>query len=186
MAQDYDKIIKEIFRNSIIAFMSQITGEDFEAISNLDPKLQKTIEREADFFKIVQRKKTSRREVLHVEWQLKTTWKKMRNRMLFYKALGIEITDLPVKQYVLYLEKGRPKVNTTFKDEDMDYRYNLICIKDIDYHELLNAPATNTALFAILADFGKDSPEYVIEQIGKRMQKDAKGELEWQKWQRSR
>ncbi|MFK7982320.1 MAG: hypothetical protein AB8G86_20225 [Saprospiraceae bacterium] len=172
MAQDYDKIIKEIFRNSIIAFMTQITGENFEPISNLDPKLQKTIEREADFFKIVQRKRTNRKEVLHVEWQLKTTWKKMRNRMLFYKVLGIEITNLPVKQYVLYLGKGRPKVDTTFKNEDMDYRYHLICIKDIDYHQLLNAPDTNTALFAILADFGKDAPEYVIEQIGERMLKE--------------
>ncbi len=76
MAQDYDKIIKEIFRNAIIAFMSQITGEDFLPIKNIDPKLQKTVEREADFFKIVERRKSKKKEVLHVEWQVKTSWKK--------------------------------------------------------------------------------------------------------------
>ena len=142
MAQEYDKIIKEIFRNTIIPFMSRITGEDYEPISNLDPKLQKTIEKEADFFKIVKRKNSKKNEVLHVEWQLKTSWVKMRNRMLFYKALGIEITNLPVKQYVLYLGKGKPRAITSYKDEDMDYRYHLIPIKTIAYQDLLKSPDT--------------------------------------------
>ncbi len=104
--------------------------------------------------------------------------------MLFYKVLGIEITDLPVKQYVLYLGQDNPNINTTFKDEDMDYRYHVIQVKEIAYQEFLNSSNTDIALFAILADFGQDTPEYVIEKIGARMLRDADGELEFQKWQR--
>ena len=184
MAQDYDKIIKENFRNAIVAFMGQVIEEDIIAIRNLDPKMQKTIEREPDFFKVVHRRNEDRRFVLHVEWQLKGPWIKVRNRMMFYKVLGIELTDLPIKQYVLYLGKGTPKAPTTFKDEDMDYRYHLIRIKSISYKKILNAPDVGVALFAILANFEDKSPKQVIEKIGERIMKESQGELEAEKWQR--
>ncbi|MEM6316103.1 MAG: hypothetical protein AAF960_00450 [Bacteroidota bacterium] len=185
MAQDYDKIIKELLRETIIPFMSEVLGQAFKPVKNIDPKMQKTIEREPDFFKIVQRQGADDLEVLHVEWQLKGPWKKVRNRMMLYKVLGITVTDLPVQQYVIYMGKRKPqKTVNTFKDAGMDYRYQLIPIKQISYKTLLNAKETNVALFSILANFEGNSPAYILGKISERMLKDAKGELDIERWQR--
>lgn len=184
MAQNYDKVIKEVLRNSIIGFMNLIAGKTFEAVQDIEPKIQKTIEREPDFFKIVRYKNQKKLRVLHIEWQLKTSWKTMRNRMMFYKVLGISVTDLPVVQYLILLGKRKPrKAIKTYKDDGMDYFYRLIPIKSISYKKLLNAPEIEVALFAVLADFEKEEPKVIIEKIGQRIMKEADGELHIQKLQ---
>ena len=75
MAQEYDKIVKEIFRNTIVPVMSEILNQEFTPVQDIEPKMQKTVEREPDFFKIVKRPNRESPELLHVEWQIKGPWK---------------------------------------------------------------------------------------------------------------
>jgi hypothetical protein len=62
----------------------------------------------------------------------------MDKRMLRYYTDILEVSDLPIKQYVVYIGKYKPKFKTHIKKDLIDFRYNFIDVKTIDCEILLN------------------------------------------------
>lgn len=54
----------------------------------------------------------------------------------------------------------------------------MVAISTIDYHVCLRSPAPEEKVFAILADFGKDTPETAVTNIAASIAQTAIGDLE--------
>ncbi|MCI4624405.1 MAG: hypothetical protein L3V56_00420 [Candidatus Magnetoovum sp. WYHC-5] len=68
MSKEYDKVIKELLKDTVAALLEKITGVDISKAELLEPKLQITDEREADFILKAQLKDGSQ-EIYHIEFQ---------------------------------------------------------------------------------------------------------------------
>ncbi|MCI4625708.1 MAG: hypothetical protein L3V56_07075 [Candidatus Magnetoovum sp. WYHC-5] len=49
MSKEFDKVIKELLKDTVEALLEKITGVDIKKAELLEPKMQITDEREADF-----------------------------------------------------------------------------------------------------------------------------------------
>ena len=61
--------------------------------------------------------------------------------------------------------------------EPMNFEYQLIALSTIDYHLLLRSDNPKEKMLAILADFGKDDPGRIIENIVNQIIVTSKGDL---------
>ena len=75
--------------------------------------------------------------LLHIKFQVKdeTT---MVDRMLLYYAMLWERYHEPVKQYVIFIGRRKPKMPTVLQSETLDYRFTLVDIRELNYQNLLD------------------------------------------------
>jgi hypothetical protein len=85
MPNQYDRIIKENFREPTKWLLKRLTGIQSIEILPVQSKLQRTLEKEGDMFFLVT-PKTGLPFIVHIEWQVKND-KTMPARMLFYHVL---------------------------------------------------------------------------------------------------
>jgi len=101
----------------------------------------------------------------------------MLNRMLRYFTDIQAITNLPIKQYCLYIGKNKPKFQTKLEDENITYRYNFIDIKSIDCELLLKEDTPEALVLAILCDFKQKKPKKVVQYIIEKLQEHTKDDI---------
>ena len=98
-------------------------------------------------------------------------------RMLRYYTDILEISDLPIKQYVIYIGKSKSYFKTTIKRDLIDFRYNFIDIKTIDCEILLNENSPDALVLAILCDFKDKKPDDIISFILDKLKQYTKDDL---------
>jgi hypothetical protein len=86
-------------------------------------------------------------------------------RMVEYRVMLQRKHKLPVKQYVLFVGKGRLTMLSSIDEEDFKFRYNIVSPQQIDYKKFLQSKWPEEKILAILANFGEDDPKKVIEAI---------------------
>ncbi len=163
-SNEYDNVFKEKFNKNSLQLIRGLLEEKFTNIVITKPTDFSKNLRKADFVYLVE--ENGVKEVFHLEVQTKEDTK-MIQRMYLYSAFLYNEYVMPVKQVVLYLGE-----NKTPNDADLgyfDYKYKVIYIKDIPYESFLND--SENLVFAILADFGKDSLKTVLSNIFKEASK---------------
>jgi hypothetical protein len=101
----------------------------------------------------------------------------MDKRMLRYYSDILEITNLPIKQYVIYIGKHKPNFKTQIKKDLIDFRYNFIDVKNIDCELLLNENSPDALVLAILCDFKDKNPDDIISFILDKLEQYTKDNL---------
>ena len=101
----------------------------------------------------------------------------MAHRMLDYKAMLIRKYRLPIYQYVIFLGKGQPKMETHLNNIDLDFRYNLLAINSVDYKIFLNSNRPEEIVLSVLANFDKETPENALKYIISRLEETTDGDL---------
>ena len=155
MAQEYDKILKENMEELILPLSDKLLGLSLGPTEELPDDLQNTLERKPDLLKRVTEDKNDASYLLHIEFQVKdeTT---MVDRMLLYYAMLWEKYHEPVKQYVVFIGRRKPKMPTVLQNEVLDYRFTLVDIRELNYRSLLDtATQPEEAVLAILSNFKK-------------------------------
>ena len=150
------EIIKELLKDISKYFLNLDIGDN---IVFLDKELQRIEKREADIVAIVDDE-----FVIHLEIQ-NSNDKTMANRMLRYYTDILRITDLPIKQYLIYIGKDKPKFQLEINRDLINYKYNFVDIKNIDCEVLLNQNSPEALVLAILCDFKDKKPKDVIKYI---------------------
>jgi len=102
----------------------------------------------------------------------------MPQRMLRYYLDISQISDLPIKQYCIYIGKGKNYIKNQISNKDLSYQYNLIDTRDIDCEYLLNEPTPEAKILAILCDFKQKEPKEVVRYILSELYKTVKDEKE--------
>jgi len=97
--------------------------------------------------------------------------------MLAYRAMLRRKYKIAVKQYVIFLASAKSAMPCTIDEENLKFSYNLIALQQYSYKLFLNSLIPEQKLLAVFGDFEKESPEKVITQILKGIEKEADGEL---------
>ncbi|MGB3781103.1 MAG: hypothetical protein WA960_22250 [Tunicatimonas sp.] len=125
MAQDYDKILKENMEALILPLADQLLGLSLGATEELPDDLQTTLERKPDLLKRVtevpatNNQKAAASYILHIEFQTKDETA-MVDRMLLYYAMLWEKYQEPIKQFVVFIGRRKPRMATALDHELID------------------------------------------------------------------
>ena len=187
MAQDYDKILKENMEALILPLADKLLGLSLNKIEELPDDLQTTLERKPDLLKRVTPatgEQHGNSYILHIEFQTKDE-SAMVTRMLFYYALLWEKYQEPIKQFVVFIGRRKPRMFTILKHESLDYCFTLVDIQKLNYHDLLEgATQPEEAVLAILSSFKKSEVDTVIPKILRRLQQLAGDERKLRRYVR--
>ena len=94
-----------------------------------------------------------------------------------YKAMLMRKYRLPIYQYVIFLGKGRPKMETHLRDIGLTFEYNLLAINSVDYKIFLKSNRPEEIVLSVLANFDKETPENALKHIISRLEETTEGDL---------
>ncbi len=162
--QDYDKILRENIEAVIPAILDKVCGLRPEKLTDVLVNLPRTRERRPDFVKKAEGGEQEANYLIHLEFQTGND-KRMEYRMLDYCTLLICQYELPVKQFVVFVGKGKPNMKTGIEYADLKFNYALINLVDIDYETFIHSDEPEEIILAVLSNFkGRDSV-LVIQEI---------------------
>jgi len=164
MAQDFDKVFKENIEEIILPLAEKILDIHPYKLLEIPDNIQKTIERQPDFLKMVLDKEDKPEYILHIEFQTFDD-PKMVKRMLFYWAMLYNKYEVASRQYVIYFGKAGAKMPVLLSHENIQFSFHLINMQDINYNIFLDSDKPEEIMLGILANFGEDAPGKVIESI---------------------
>ena len=140
-----------------------------EELEEIKDDLQTTLERKPDFLKkVVSKDKTQKEYILHIEFQT-VDEPKMVYRMLEYYGILARKYELETKQYVFYIGEGKAMMVYKLNHQNIDFKFELINIQDFNYKDFLNSDKPEEVILSILADFGNEKAEQVIEKVLKKL-----------------
>ena len=176
----YDKIIKENFKAVMPSLIDNVLNIKIETQEDIPTKLQHTKEREADFLKVIT-DKDGLCFILHIEFQLAKD-SKMRLRMLeYYLMLRMIYSDLRILQYVIFIGDVPHDFENEIKEERLFFSFDVINVREIAYQHFLKSTVPEEIIFSILADFGNENTDLVVETIIKSIRNNSKTQLQQQK-----
>ena len=155
--------------------MQTILGITATESEELPDDIQHTKERKPDILKKITDTQ-GKLFVLHLEFQL-VDEPEMIYRMADYHIMLARKHKLPIRQYVLFLGSGIPKMETRYESELMRYEFPLIAFTSLDYHTFLKSEQPEEVILSVLADFKGESPERVLQQIIQRVEETTEGDL---------
>ena len=167
MANDYDKIFKENIQAIFPGLSRRYLGIEVVKSEPIKDKLQKTIEREADF---LQKVTTTSGEqlIVHLEFQSNDD-PKMLERMRLYHALIKQKYGFPIRQFVIYLGKKTPTMQTQLKPSEVFTGFELLDLQTFDYQDLVKADVPEEVILAILSNFDDKEASSALVQIIQRL-----------------
>ena len=86
-------------------------------------------------------------------------------RMAEYRIMLLRKYRLLVKQYVLFIGKGKATMQDRINEESFVYDYRLIALSQVDYKLFLQSKEPEEKLLSILANFGNEKEEQVLAAI---------------------
>jgi len=108
-------------------------------------------------------------EIIHIEIQ-NANHKEMHLRMHRYLSdILFEYEDLEVKQYLLYIGKYKCSMKNQIIKQNLDYKYDIIDIKDISCEALLYSNDPSAVVLSILCDFEDKDKQIIVNTILKRL-----------------
>lgn len=174
-SSQYDKIFKENLEAVISSIMQNILEITAVSVEELPDDIQHTKERKPDVLKKVTDNQGDT-FVLQIEFQVAND-DEMVHRMLDYKAMLIRKYRLPIYQYVIFLGKGQPKMETHLTDVGLTFEYNLLAINSVDYKIFLKSNRPEEIVLSVLANFGQETSESALKDIISRLEETTSGDL---------
>ncbi|MBB3840035.1 hypothetical protein FHS57_004048 [Runella defluvii] len=174
-SSQYDKIFKENLEAVISSIMQNILEITAVSVEELPDDIQHTKERKPDVLKKVTDNQGDT-FVLQIEFQVAND-DEMVHRMLDYKAMLIRKYRLPIYQYVIFLGKGQPKMETHLTDVGLTFEYNLLSINSVDYKIFLKSNRPEEIVLSVLANFGQETSENALKDIILRLEETTSGDL---------
>ena len=176
MAQDIDKIFREVLKDIFPAVAQKVLGLPDGVYKSLPVDLQYTSEREADqVWQITP--PGGQPFILHCEFQ-STNDKQMLARMLLYYGFLYYQQKLPIRQFLIYVGKDKLLMEHGFQSDSLSYRYHLIDLRSFPYQTFLGSSSSREVLLAILADFEGEPGELIARKIITKLEQVCTSKLE--------
>ncbi len=174
-ANQYDKIFKENIEAVIPSLVRNVLGIVAVDSEEIPDDIQHTKERKPDVLKKI-KDVQGQTFILHLEFQL-VDEPEMVYRMAEYHIMLARRYKIPVRQYVLFLGAGNPKMDTQYESGLMHYMFPLIAFANLDYQTFLQSRQPEEIILGVLASFNGESPETVLYQIIRRIEETTEGDL---------
>jgi predicted transposase YdaD len=130
-------------------------------------RVQHTKERKPDVLKKITDSQGST-YVLHLEFQVADE-PEMVYRMAEYYIMLERKYQLPIRQYVIFLGSKTPQMVTQLDRANLKFDFPLIAFSALDYRIFLHCKRPEEVLLSILANFGSDTMDFVLQQIIRRV-----------------
>jgi uncharacterized protein YwgA len=165
MANSYDRIFKENIESLQLHLLRKILGANPPKLAPIDAKMQVTQEAEMDNIRRVVHEDSSLDYGLQIEFHVSD--EDLRKRNFLHYALFHHITNLPLRQVVIYggMERGTQIKKNHLSLNGIDLQFEVIVLRKIPKELFLNSKVPEEVILAILCDFGEDSPDQVVESI---------------------
>ncbi len=98
------------------------------------------------------------------------------------KPIGMIKYSLPIRQYVFFLSDQQPQMATTIEEDKLYFAFELIWMARIDYNLFLSSSKPDEIVFAVLGNFGSESPELVAQKLVGRLSETSRSQLEMEKY----
>jgi hypothetical protein len=175
-----DKIFKELFKETLPTFLTEILHLPAGEYRPAYMELQKTIEKRTDFLGKLFANANSKL-IAHVEVQNEDE-KNMVYRKLVYFALILDrYKGWDLLQYVFFIGKNKPKMATSLTRNGLNFFFKLIWIKDIHYSEFMKTGKTELMLLAALANYGDKTAKEVMLEVVNEVKKLSKTTEDFEK-----
>mgnify|MGYP002777961512 CR=1 FL=1 len=181
-ASQYDKIVKENIEAVIPALLEKVLSIHAAQSEELPDDLQHTHERRPDVLKRIT-DLAGDTFILQLEFQVADD-PDMAYRMNEYLAMLLRKYKLPVRQAVLFLGNKTPRMATQLEFHNLRFTFDLLTIKSVDYQTFVNSNQPEQIVFGVLGDFGKVSPQRVVEAVLRRLDASTNTHLQFQKYVR--
>ena len=141
--QNFDLLLRDLIQRIPQKFLSVLTGQ--KGVKILDNTFPSVKERKADL--VVELENSS---IFHLELQTLPD-KRMPFRMLeYYLLLKNKYPDRPIRQMVLFVGEGAPKMENRIEERNLSFSYELKDIKEINCRELLESSDLADKILAVL------------------------------------
>ncbi len=176
MAQDYDKIFREVLKDIFPAIARKVLGIPPGQYQSFPVDLQYTSQREADqVWEVTPDAGTP--FVLHCEIQTGND-RQMLPRMLLYYGFLYYQKRRPIRQFVVYVGRERMQMEYVLRAENLDFSYRLVDLQTFPYQIFLASDRTEEVVLAVLADFAGEPEALVAEKIIAKLKMLSQGKLE--------
>ena len=154
--QKMDILLRDILQKIPERFVYLLTGRrGTKILDNTFPTIK---ERKADF--IVELEDSS---IFHLELQTHPD-KNMPLRMLEYRILLMQkYRGREIRQMVLYVGEGTPRMESSIKQEGLSFTYQLRDIKDLSCKELMESSQLEDKILAVLCNV--EEPERYFNEL---------------------
>ncbi|MBF0565822.1 MAG: hypothetical protein HQK89_11310 [Nitrospirae bacterium] len=150
MAGQYDRVLKETFKEVIGVIIKKVLNIDAVSITPLDTKLQITNEREPDLLFLIRlRNKSS--FILHIEIQ-STNDAGMPDRMMFYWLFTRKVYKKVPRQYLFYVGKRPLRMVDHIPELGGAGRYEIIDFNTIDCETFISSENPVEIVISVLCN----------------------------------
>ena len=174
-SNQYDKIFKENLEVTLPIIARDILGLQILQSEEIPDDIQHTKERKPDALKKVV-DADGNTYILHVEFQVEDE-PEMVFRMAEYSIMLMRKYKLEIKQFVIYLREKYPIMPVRIETKRFHYRYDLVCLSEINYLLFLKSDIPEIQMLAILADLGDENKYVAIRKIVESVQANTKGDF---------
>ncbi len=159
----YDKIFRENMEAALPLIIRQLLNIRVQSYETLPDGLQHTKERNTDLLRRVT-DSNGDSFILHIEYQAANK-PQMALRMAEYCIMALRQYKLPVRQYVIYIGKGKATMPAAINEDNLKFHYTLLSMNQVDYRIFLRSDTPEEKILAILGNFENDPPELVARDI---------------------
>ncbi|NJN34265.1 MAG: hypothetical protein HC817_08460 [Saprospiraceae bacterium] len=159
----YDRILKEDAPSFLPVFFAEKLGIDVKTFKVLPTEMNITQSNRTDIPCLVS---TFEGEelIVHVEFQSDND-PDMPFRMNLYKAMLVYEYRIKVRQIVIFFGENKPTMATELPDDLLFKGYELVYWKSFPYQDFLKSNNPELVVLSLLADFGDENPQKIIESI---------------------
>lgn len=171
MANRYDRIFKENIEPLQLPLLKKLLGLSPVKLIPIDAKLQVTQEIEMDNVRRVAHDDPALDYGLQIEFHLPD--EDLRKRNFLHYGMFHYITGLPLRQVVIYGGMQAPR-RITINSLDLmgiGFNYEVIILNSIDKNIFLHSQIPEELVWAILCNYGNDTPDAVVGEILSRLKK---------------
>ena len=156
-------------RSLLLPLGKKLLGLDIEKMQNLPANLNKTLERQPDFLKLVTDTQGNK-YILHLEFQTVND-PHMASRILTYFALLYEKHRWEIRQYVVYLGSRKMNMQDRLEIGMTSHAFRIINLQEVSAESLLDgAQQPEEAVLSVLASFNRHEARKVLNRILLKLQ----------------
>ncbi len=174
--QDFDNVLKKTFTRVYQSIIHRVLGLDTKNTVKIPTSFSRTKEKRSDFATKVS-PPNDEPHIVHIEFQSKND-KNMHKRELGYYGDYYWEYDMEIIQYVIYLGKGTPTMPTEIKHRNMNLRYTVISMNQIDVDLFLNSDNPHEVILAVLCKYERKEAPKIIQQILEKLRAKTQNEYE--------
>ncbi|SMC88763.1 RpnC/YadD family protein [Pedobacter africanus] len=159
----YDKILRENMPLILPGIMKNVLNLNVKDSLPFKDKLLITRQKEVDSLNLVT-DAHGKSFLVQIEFE-SAVKKKMNFRMAEYRAMLHQIYPYPVKQYVIYMGRGKSSVPNKINLPNFKYEYSLINFKELPCELFLSSNEPEEQILAVLANKGSKTSAEIVKAI---------------------